>query len=97
MKGLSEAEIVRGHILRNSILPVVVVMGYAFGAAMGGTILIETVFSWPGVGLLLVDAIRARDNQVVVGVVLFVAAAIVLMNIIVDLLYMWLDPRVRAG
>src|SRR5262249_21813642 len=79
LKGPSGGAIMRGHVLRNSALPVVTVLGYAFGAAMGGTILIETVFSWPGVGLLLVDAIRARDNQVVVGVVLFVASAIVVM------------------
>jgi peptide/nickel transport system permease protein len=72
-------------------------MGYAFGVAMGGAVLIETVFSWPGVGLLLIEAIRARDNQVVVGVVLFVCFAVILMNLIVDLLYCALDPRIRTG
>jgi peptide/nickel transport system permease protein len=71
-------------------------MGYAFGVAMGGAVLIETVFSWPGIGLLLVEAIRARDNQVVVGVVLFVSFAVIVMNLIVDLLYCALDPRIRA-
>jgi peptide/nickel transport system permease protein len=65
--------------------------------AMGGAVLIETVFSWPGVGLLLIEAIRARDNQVVVGVVLFVCFAVILMNLIVDLLYCALDPRIRTG
>jgi peptide/nickel transport system permease protein len=63
---------------------------------MGGTILIETVFSWPGIGLLLVDAVRARDNQLVVGIVLFVAFCVVTVNLVVDLLYAWLDPRIRA-
>ena len=72
-------------------------MGYAFGVAMGGAVLIETVFSWPGVGLLLIEAIRARDNQVVVGVVLFVCFAVILMDLIVDLLYSVLDPRIRTG
>ena len=70
-------------------------MGYAFGVAMGGAVLIETVFSWPGIGLLLIEAIRDRDNQVVVGVVLFVSVAVILMNLIVDVLYGLLDPRIR--
>jgi peptide/nickel transport system permease protein len=96
-KGLSRGAIIRRHVLRNSSLPVVTVMGYAFGVAMGGAVLIETVFSWPGVGLLLIEAIRARDNQVVVGVVLFVSFTVILMNLIVDLLYSVLDPRIRTG
>jgi peptide/nickel transport system permease protein len=96
MKGLSQGAILRGHALRNSFLPVVTAMGYAFSVAMGGTILIETVFSWPGIGLLLVDAVRARDNQLVAGIVLFVAFCVVTVNLIVDLLYAWLDPRIRA-
>ncbi|MBV9113180.1 MAG: ABC transporter permease [Hyphomicrobiales bacterium] len=96
-KGLSRPTIIRRHVLRNSSLPVVTIMGYAFGVAMGGAVLIETVFSWPGVGLLLIEAIRARDNQVVVGVVLFVSFAVILMNLIVDLLYCALDPRIRTG
>jgi peptide/nickel transport system permease protein len=96
-KGLSRSAIIRGHVLRNSSLPVLTVMGYAFGVAMGGSVLIETVFSWPGVGLLLIEAIRNRDNQVVVGVVLFVSLAVIVMNLIVDLLYGLLDPRIRTG
>jgi peptide/nickel transport system permease protein len=96
-KGLTRAEIIRGHVLRNSSLPVLTVMGYAFGVAMGGAVLIETVFSWPGIGLLLIEAIRNRDNQVVVGVVLFVSMAVIVMNLVVDILYGLLDPRIRAG
>ena len=96
-KGLSRGAIIRGHVLRNSSLPVVTVMGYAFGVAMGGAVLIETVFSWPGIGLLLIEAIRDRDNQVVVGVVLFISLAVILMNLIVDMLYGLLDPRIRAA
>jgi peptide/nickel transport system permease protein len=96
-KGLTRGEIIRGHVIRNSILPVVTAMGYSFGTAMGGAVLIETVFSWPGVGLLMIDAIRMRDNQVIVGVVLFVAVCVILMNLIVDLLYFWLDPRIRLA
>jgi peptide/nickel transport system permease protein len=97
MKGLTDAAILRKHALRNSFLPVVTVMGYAFSVAMGGTILIETVFSWPGIGLLLVDAVRARDNQLVVGIVLFVALSVAIVNLAVDLIYAWIDPRIRAG
>ncbi len=96
-KGLSRGAIIRGHVLRNSSLPVVTVMGYAFGVAMGGAVLIETVFSWPGIGLLLIEAIRNRDNQVVVGVVLFVSLAVILMNLLVDILYGLLDPRIRSA
>lgn len=96
-KGLSRGAIIRGHVLRNSSLPVLTVMGYAFGVAMGGAVLIETVFSWPGIGLLLIEAIRNRDNQVVVGVVLFVSLAVIVMNLIVDILYGLLDPRIRAA
>ncbi len=95
-KGLSRGAIIRGHVLRNSSLPVLTVMGYAFGVAMGGAVLIETVFSWPGIGLLLIEAIRNRDNQVVVGVVLFISVAVIVMNLIVDILYGLLDPRIRA-
>lgn len=96
-KGLSRGAIIRGHVLRNSSLPVLTVMGYAFGVAMGGSVLIETVFSWPGVGLLLIEAIRNRDNQVVVGVVLFISLSVILMNLVVDILYGLLDPRIRMG
>ncbi len=95
-KGLARSAIIRRHVLRNSSLPIVTVMGYAFGVAMGGAVLIETVFSWPGIGLLLIEAIRARDNQVVVGVVLFVSIAVILMNLCVDILYGVLDPRIRV-
>ena len=96
-KGLSRSAIIRGHVLRNSSLPVLTVMGYAFGVAMGGAVLIETVFSWPGIGLLLIEAIRNRDNQVVVGVVLFISLAVIAMNLVVDILYGLLDPRIRAA
>lgn len=96
-KGLSPGSIIRGHVIRNSILPVLTVMGYAFGVAMGGAVLIETVFSWPGIGLLLIEAIRNRDNQVVVGVVLFVSVAVILMNLLVDILYGLVDPRIRTA
>jgi peptide/nickel transport system permease protein len=95
-KGLSRASIIRHHVLRNSSLPLVTVAGYAFAAALGGSVLLETVFTWPGIGLLLVDAIRSRDNATVIGVVIFSAVAVVTMNFLVDVLYGLLDPRIRA-
>ncbi len=95
-KGLSRGQIIRGHVLRNSSLPLVTIAGYAFGHALGGAVLLETVFTWPGLGLLLVDAIRLRDNMTVVGVVIFSAVAVVAMNLVVDLLYAVLDPRIRT-
>lgn len=96
MKGLSRAQIIWGHVLRNSALPVVTAMGYSFAVAMGGSVLIETVFSWPGIGLLLVDSIKRRDNQVVIALVLVIAVAVVVMNLLVDLAHAWLDPRIRT-
>ena len=96
-KGLSRREIIMGHVVRNSILPVITVMGYSFGTAMGGAVLLETVFSYPGVGSLMVESVRARDTQVIVAVVILIACSVVLMNIVVDLLYAWLDPRIRVA
>ena len=96
-KGLSRREIIVRHVLRNSSLPLVTVAGYAFGHALGGAVLLETVFTWPGLGLLLVDSIRLRDNMTVVGVVIVAALAVIVMNLVVDLLYAVLDPRIRAG
>jgi peptide/nickel transport system permease protein len=96
-KGLSRREIIMGHVVRNSILPVITVMGYSFGTAMGGAVLLETVFSYPGVGSLMVESVRARDTQVIVGVVILIACSVVVMNVVVDLLYAWLDPRIRVS
>lgn len=96
-KGLSRREIITGHVVRNSILPVITAMGYSFGTAMGGAVLLETVFSYPGVGSLMVESVRARDTQVIVGVVILIACSVVVMNIVVDLLYAWLDPRIRVA
>lgn len=96
-KGLTRWAIIRGHVLRNSSLPLVTVVGYALGSALGGAVLLETVFTWPGLGLLLVQAVRVRDNMTVVGIVIFAALAIIVINLLVDLLYAALDPRIRTG
>lgn len=94
-KGLKRNTIILRHILRNSSLPLVTVAGYAFGAALGGAVLLETVFTWPGLGLLLIEAIRTSDHMTVMGVVIFSALAVVLMNFVVDVLYALIDPRIR--
>lgn len=94
-KGLSRSAIVRHHILRNSSLPLVTIAGHAIGAALGGAVLLETVFTWPGLGLLMIEAIRTSDHLMVMGVVIFSAAAVVTMNLVVDVLYALLDPRIR--
>ncbi len=94
-KGLTEARVVVRHALGNALLPVVTLMGIQIGYLLGGSILVETVFSWPGLGLQLYDAIGARDLPLVQGGVLLVATMFVLINLCVDVLYAVLDPRIR--
>lgn len=94
-KGLGEAAVLRRHALRNAWLPVLTLIGMQLGALLGGAVITETVFDWPGIGSLLVDAIRARDYPVVQGTVLLIAALYVLVNTLTDLAYEWVDPRVR--
>ncbi len=93
-KGLSESWVVWVHALRNAFIPVLTVIGLQVGLLMGGVVVTETVFSWPGVGRLAVQAIYARDFPVVQAVVLFFALIFVIVNLIVDLLYAVLDPRI---
>ncbi len=83
------------HALRNALLPVVTVVGLEFGGLLGGAILTETVFAWPGVGRLLVDSITTRDLALVQGAVLFIAVMFIVVNLLVDLSYALLNPRVR--
>lgn len=94
-KGLTESRVVVRHALGNALLPVVTLMGIQVGYLLGGSILVETVFSWPGLGLQLYDAIGARDLPLVQGGVLLVATMFVLINLFVDVLYAVLDPRIR--
>lgn len=96
-KGLRESTIVLGHAAKNALIPVLTVVGLEFGTLLGGAVVTETVFAWPGVGQLTVAAIGARDYQVVQGVVLLLAAIFILLNLLVDLLYAALDPRIRYG
>ncbi len=94
-KGLHEQTVVVKHALKNSLVPVVTVLGLQFGHLLGGAVITESVFAWPGVGRLVVDAILARDFPVVQGTVLVIALGFVLVNLIVDVLYAYLDPRIR--
>ena len=96
-KGLPYRTVVLRHGLRNSLIPIVTIVGVQFGTLLGGAVIVETVFAWPGIGRLLVDAVNDRDFPLVQGIVLFVAICFVFVNLIVDLLYAALDPRVRYG
>lgn len=94
-KGLAESQVMLGHALRNALIPAVTLAGLQFGTLLGGAVIVETVFSRQGIGRLAVSAIVAKDYTIVQGVVLFVAAAYVLVNLAIDLLYVVLDPRIR--
>lgn len=94
-KGLSERVVVYRHALRNALIPTVTVLGLQFGFLMGGAVIIEQVFAFPGVGWLALIAISQRDYPVVMGVVLVVAGVFALSNLLVDIAYTWLDPRIR--
>lgn len=94
-KGLAPRVVRLKHAMRNALLPVVTVVGLQFGGLLGGAVLTETVFAWPGVGRLLVDAIRSRDMPLVQGAVLLIAVAFIFVNLLVDLSYAALNPKVR--
>jgi len=94
-KGVNARVVVYKHALRNAFIPVLTVIGLQFGTLLGGAVLTETVFAWPGLGRLLVDSINARDFPMVQGIVLTFAAMFIVVNIITDLLYSVVDPRVR--
>ncbi|WP_036596841.1 ABC transporter permease [Ottowia thiooxydans] len=95
-KGAGEARIALRHVLRNALLPVLTLFGLQLGALLAGSIVIESVFSWPGLGTLLFDAVQARNMPVVAGVLLLVSFAVVVANLVVDIAYVWFDPRIAA-
>lgn len=96
-KGFSERIVILRHGIRNALIPVVTVVGLQFGALLSGTVIVETVFAWPGVGRLLVASIFARDYAVVQAAIFLIAGTFLLLNLLVDVLYGYLDPRVRVG
>lgn len=96
-KGLSRRTVVLRHGLRNAMIPTVTIVGLEFGFILGGAVLVETVFSYPGIGRMLVSAISARDFPLVQGAVILIACTFVLINLLTDTLYAFLDPRIRYG
>ncbi len=94
-RGLSRLRAIVRHAFRNSLIPVVTIVGLQFGAVLTGTIITETIFAWPGVGRLLIQAINFRDYPLVQGCILFISLTYVMMNLLTDLTYGFLDPRIR--
>ena len=94
-KGLRFSTVVLKHALRNALLPIVTVAGLLIGTLLSGAVLTETIFSWPGIGRWVFEAIQARDYPIIQGVTLFVTALVVFVNLLVDISYAFLDPRIR--
>jgi ABC-type dipeptide/oligopeptide/nickel transport system permease component len=96
-KGMRERSVIVGHALRNALIPIVTMIGLQMGALLTGSVVVETVFSRQGLGRLIVNGILTKDFPVVQGAVLFTALAYVLVNLLVDLAYAWVDPRIHYG
>src|SRR3989454_154624 len=96
-KGLTETRVVGVHVLRNVLVPVVTVAGVEFGSVIAFAVVTESIFAWPGMGKLLIDSINVLDRPVIVGYLCIVVTLFVAINLVVDLAYSWLDPRVRLG
>jgi peptide/nickel transport system permease protein len=94
-KGAGRRSVLIRHALRNALLPIVTTIGLQFGTLLGGAVITESVFAWPGMGRLLLDSISARDYPVVQGVVLMLAVAFIAINLLTDLVYAYVDPRIR--
>lgn len=96
-KGISDWAVIIKHAFRNALLPTITFLGIQFGSLLGGTVIVEQIFSWPGIGRLIIDAINQRDYPVIQGGVIFLAVIMVVVNLIVDLSYSLIDPRIKAG
>jgi peptide/nickel transport system permease protein len=96
-KGLNERQITTRHVLRNALLPVLTVAGVQVGSLLGGSVVVESVFAWPGLGQLAFDALFSRDYNLLLGIFFMSACLVVIINILVDVLYVMLDPRIRIG
>lgn len=95
-KGVDEKKVINKHALGNALIPVITVIGLEFGYLLGGAVLTETVFSWPGVGRLMVDAIKQKDTPIVLASVIFMSVVFSMVNLLVDILYAFIDPRIRS-
>jgi peptide/nickel transport system permease protein len=96
-KGLSESRVILFHALRNALLPVITLIGMQMGGLLAGAVITEKVFSWPGIGMLTMEAIQRRDYPVVQGAVLFISLSYLLINTLTEIIYDWIDPRIRRG
>jgi peptide/nickel transport system permease protein/oligopeptide transport system permease protein len=94
-KGLKEGVVIVKHALKNALIPIITVVGLQFGLLLGGAVLTETVFAWPGLGRLIVDSILARDYPVIQGTILIFGLLYIMVNLVVDLMYAYVDPRIR--
>jgi peptide/nickel transport system permease protein len=96
-KGMPPLRVILHHALRNALLPVITLLGLQLGALLAGAVITETVFSWPGIGLLTIESIQSRDYPVVQACVLLISVTYVVVNLLTDLAYAWIDPRIRLG
>ncbi len=94
-KGLTERQVARRHVFRNALLPVVTMAGVQAGALLGGAVVVETVFAWPGLGLLAYESLFARDLNLLLGIFFICACLVVVVNLVVDIVYSMLDPRIE--
>jgi peptide/nickel transport system permease protein len=95
-KGLGRLRVILAHVARNALLPVVTLLGLQLGTVLGGSVVVESVFGWPGIGTLLFDSVSSRNYPVVLGVLVMSAVVVIVVNIVVDLAYHRLDPRTRG-
>ena len=96
-KGVREFFVIVKHALRNALLPVITLIGSTIGMAIGGAIFIESVFNWPGMGLLMVNAVETRDYPVIMGATLVIGACVILVNLVTDITYAAVDPRIQVA
>jgi len=96
-KGVSRGVVIRKHALKNALIPAITVIGLEFGVLLGGAVLTETVFSWPGIGRLMVESIQRKDTPMVLGCIIVFAVAFSLVNLLIDILYSFIDPRIKAN
>lgn len=94
-KGLRERVVLVRHVLKNAMIPIVTIMGLQVGSLLGGAIITETIYAWPGIGSLLIDAIFFRDYTLIQGIILFIVLTFIVINIVIDLIYAMIDPRIR--
>ena len=95
-KGVDESTVIWSHMMKNALIPIVTVIGLNFGVLLGGSVLTESIFSWPGVGRFVVESISYKDTPAILGSIVVLAVLFTLVNLLVDLLYAFLDPRIKS-